>query len=681
MQDIVFQQDVRKGEWKECHDTRFTDDDIALLPIVLLVRYSSERTGIKWEKAWCHNHQAYEAVLEYTDSGFVTETGCHLEGLTVPVSNNVYQSYYSYYDEPNTNVALRWRVRIQPDRETVYLIYDVADIFFAWKWEEEQKDFLPVPKATSRKSYSTVISLSMEAQSNLPRDTPSPVLHCAMKALLSKTDTIYGEQIQTPMFLSGKNEAQKPCSNQEALAFLHRPLDMNIFFFRKYFLPHSKHGDFDELFPPNQRENFLPLMEAFGLTPTDELRSAYEKNPLAVIFNMMLPELGITGRENIQKFYHLTSFCGKDMSVSYRNELFFDPLHQKTKDVKESEEQRDYENLRFYCLWRREQESEQELAEHLLSVQKDWRKWMYRSLEMFRKYFHNVSVSLRKEILRDGISADVHDHLAMLEQAFLQHHGDAPCGEKELSWECRINDYNFRLVNSINTFQEISRPTEFLFPSRSDLQGNVLFTVERNGRYIATLQIHDRIVEKFDIRDFRDPILGAKCRTACLAWFRHNGFEMKFALSEDCYRALNQELIVEPVDADAEWESMSLMDMLELPESSIRNGYYLHLYRKLAETGLLRRPAPSLADDEHTYLLEKFPLCNRIFKAAFEGNPEAQYVTSLCYRDGYIFAYNDLRLADIWYRRASANGWLKIAPAQKDIRIAEFSTDVNKDLF
>lgn len=41
---------------------------------------------------------------------------------------------------------------------------------------------------------------------------------------------------------------------------------------------------------------------------------------------------------------------------------------------------------------------------------------------------------------------------------------------------------------------------------------------------------------------------------------------------------------------------------------------------------------------------------------------------SLIYQDNYCIESN-YRLAEQWYKRARANGWLEIAPAKKDVRI------------
>ena len=126
------------------------------------------------------------------------------------------------------------------------------------------------------------------------------------------------------------------------------------------------------------------------------------------------------------------------------------------------------------------------------------------------------------------------------------------------------------------------------------------------------------------------------------------------------------------MDADAEWEKMSLMDLRAVPKEKIHSGYYLYFYKNLIEASLLHPRGPKLEDDEQAYWMKNFSVAKPLFEAAFSGHPEAQYVMSLLYSDQYC-SYINRRLADKWYNLARENGWTEIAPAQKDIRATGFS--------
>ena len=89
---------------------------------------------------------------------------------------------------------------------------------------------------------------------------------------------------------------------------------------------------------------------------------------------------------------------------------------------------------------------------------------------------------------------------------------------------------------------------------------------------------------------------------------------------------------------------------------------------------LLKAKAPTLGTNELDYLSDCFPWANRIYEAAQNENPEAEYVMSLIYRDGYCIV-PDIRLAEIWYKRAISHNWLQIAPAKKDICIEGFNLE------
>jgi hypothetical protein len=157
-----------------------------------------------------------------------------------------------------------------------------------------------------------------------------------------------------------------------------------------------------------------------------------------------------------------------------------------------------------------------------------------------------------------------------------------------------------------------------------------------------------------------------------MKWLQHFDIEEKYPPHINSYHALEQDFTIEPVDADAEWEKMSLMDLRAVPKEKIHSGYYLYFYKNLIEASLLHPRGPKLEDDEQAYWMKNFSVAKPLFEAAFSGHPEAQYVMSLLYSDQYC-SYINRRLADKWYNLARENGWTEIAPAQKDIRATGFS--------
>ena len=665
MHEIHFCYQLNDNDWHESN-TEIAAADISSVPIILVMNYSHERTREKWRKAWCEEHQAYEDIASSGENSLTTASGCQLTGLIAKISVSIYNTSNNY-DFPRIDKYIRCHLLHDPSEDSVHLIDDNIEVFCTWQ-KQADETYLPIPRTILRNSYSKTFNIGSQEQ---PEHIYSPsgiVLERLMSVLHEKARHIYGDDIRLllpPSDSVGYDNRWRDYHQCEwLLALLHRPLDMNIYFFRKYFRDNKK---FNELFPRNQRHNFAILAETLGLTPTEELKHDYEKNPLSLIFHLMLPELGIKDKHLISKFFSLHAFCGHTMEEDYKQRLFFDPLKVGPKDYMPDEDPAEYDNLRFYCLWRREHESEEELANYLLEKQQNWRNWKYTALRAFHKCFDHLTDELKEEILKNGLSLQAYYQLMILWQHCSCKESNYFQGEKKLARECRINDYNFRLIPSIDIFRSIIHPFMLRVLDYREYIGKTFYAIERNGRYIGAMILNGHTVEQESIVDDYDDLLQAKGHIAYLAWVRHHHLERKYFGRDECEDAMQQEFIIEPLKHD-KWDSMSLMEMLELPETEISPGFYLSLNMKLTETFLLRPPAPSLSDDEQEYLQKNLPWGKRLFQAAFAGNPEAQYAMSLFYRDHHCSAA-DRCLAEEWYLRAVSNGWLEIAPAKKDVRI------------
>lgn len=676
MQEWVFCFDPEKELWQECQNLAARRPDIADIPLIPVVNLWHQRTGENWRKAWCEKHHAYEVIQRYEADGLTTEAGCRLEGISVPMTNYVSQTDYSY-DTNKSSLTVRWLVRHRPEEREVLLKQGTAYFMFAWEKNRRTGEFAAVPSIGYCSERDIVLRIHETDPKNCPQ-LPYPILLCVLKALQKDAASLYGfspQLLMPPTDREGYDQLNRDTRTELWLeAFLNRPLDMNIFFFRKYFRNHPEF-DFDALFPSNRKENFPQLAKVFCIEPTDGLRRMYKKNPLSIIFRLMLPELGIKNEDLIRKFDYLHSFCGKTMKQDYRDRLFFDPLHRK-ETAPQNDEAKDYENLRFYARWLSKFISEEELAHRFLSAQKNWRNSLYTAMEFFREYFTLIPEDWKKEILRDGLTLSMRDKLGVFAQEQTAKKTDFHYSDKIRSWERKVNDYNFRLISSISQFMQIAYNLSIshgMEPEKMPGSDTSLFVMERNGRRLACIWMQGKTVQHVSFVEYRNKILEAKCRIVFLYWLKHHGLELKYApTNEDTYRALKQEFIVEPVDRDEEWNRLSLMEMAELPQDRVRPGYYLSYYRKLTECNLMRPHAPSLHEDEQEYLSRKFVWGKPIFDAAFRGNAEAQYAMSLFYRDGIGTAWPDRRLSDAWYRRAVDSGWLRIAPATKDVNIKIF---------
>lgn len=671
MKDKTFYKTQAQETWRECKIPAFCAENIAAVPMIPVVDYQHQHTGENWRKAWCEVHHAYEEIEAYADDGLTTASGCHIEGIAVFLTNHVYQTHYDYR-KPSSDADVRWRVRHCTDEGRVYLDCDRVSFIFTWEKDKTTGEFVAVPSLDYANVSTTSLCLRDTPPKNCP-NPPYPVLSAVLEGLQQEATKIYGI---TPKLLTlprdkegcdqlGKDE--RPAFFLQS--FLHRPLDMNIYFFRKYF-KNCPDGDFYTMFPREQKENFLPLARAFHLEPTDKLRSLYRQNPLAIILRMLLPELGIEKEELMQKFDHLHSFCGKTMKEDYWKRLFFDPFQRETMESQD-EEAKDYANLRFYTKWLRQRISEKDLANRLLTAQKKWRNWKYTALKYFRNHFDSIPESWKEEIVQKGLTLEIRDNLGVLAYDQLSQMPDSHYSDEVRSWECKVNDYNFRLISPASKSKQIARNLSigYIYNSKEIKEEDIAsFAVERNGRYLGCILVEGKTVKNESFIEYRNSILFAKCCIAFLFWARHNGLELRYiSRDEDTFAALNQEFSVKKVDRD-EWESMSLMDMAKVSPDSITPGFYLSYYRKLANCNLMHPKAPSADEDEKEYLNEHYTWGKPIFDAAFQGNAEAEYVMSLFYRDGIGTFGADYSLSEKWYRQAVRDGWLAIAPAKKDVK-------------
>ena len=96
--------------WRETVDPNFPDSGgIQSIPFIFIVQFYHECHDVRWEKAWCREHQTYEAIAAYRPDGVVTEAGCELQGWQVPVRHNIYQTYHNHRESYVYNFC--WGIR------------------------------------------------------------------------------------------------------------------------------------------------------------------------------------------------------------------------------------------------------------------------------------------------------------------------------------------------------------------------------------------------------------------------------------------------------------------------------------------------------------------------------------------------------------------------------------------
>ena len=81
--------------------------------------------------------------------------------------------------------------------------------------------------------------------------------------------------------------------------------------------------------------------------------------------------------------------------------------------------------------------------------------WKDNALKGFQLYFDTMPAEWKEEILESGMTPKVYDRLVLLHQEHASRQEDLHYEDDVRSWECKINDYNFRLISSIHRFQQV----------------------------------------------------------------------------------------------------------------------------------------------------------------------------------------------------------------------------------
>ncbi len=688
MRTHTFCYDDERAAWAETHVPAFCATDDGELPVVLLVDYYEASAGETRLKVWCGEHQACEGIAGRTEDGVVTDKGCRLTGITVRVENTEYLT--STGDrrcrESGKNTRerdIRWQVQYEPGEKQVVLVNHDAAIGFDWKMDGETGGFVNVPFVHAVNRHCWVLRPgAVKPEKAVPYTEkskngasslfdppwlsilPPSVASAALSLLSEAAESVWG--FRPPLLLPP--DTGKPTywrQNNAAAwveAFLARPLDMNIYFFRKYF---ETAEEFDRRFPPDRRENFPPLCEALGVEPDDALRDAYRENPAYFVARIVLSRLGIHEESLLQRFRGVPAFCGEDMRGWYGR-----PLLYPGDDAEHEEE---WEALRFYSAWRLRSEAPEAFIGRLLSTQRQWKGWRLAGMVCFQKHFDAVPKEWREEILQDGLTFRAYERLILLDHARSAGQPALSYGEKERARECKISGYNFRLMNSVPVFRRLAGGYRILEDMEYVSGRTALYVMERNGQILYYILLEDDAVQWSHPRLNIRPPLAAKIEIAFLFWKRRFGLTERWPEDAGRFCESLPEAVVGPVGVD-KWKDSSLLDMLDSSKSEVRRGYYLSFYRKLAEVRLLKTAPPRADEDERARLTYDFPCCRGIFDAAWAGDPEAQYVMSLIYRDENFFTHCDARRSAVWYGKACENGWRDVMPDKEDVSLDGLST-------
>ena len=192
------------------------------------------------------------------------------------------------------------------------------------------------------------------------------------------------------------------------VGFCKRPLDLNIQQFQ-----HFVGAQYEELFPREQRDNYHPLCQFFGVVnPPKSLRKIYGESPESFVAYILLRQLGFRDINVIRRFFHREKLFGWTlMEMSYLPEqsrlsrlryLYEECLHW----------------LERFCHWYLRYRPETALANclHPLAVSEEWSQDAIDILRMFTEANvdgddHVLHQETKRRLLREGFTREIHDLL------------------------------------------------------------------------------------------------------------------------------------------------------------------------------------------------------------------------------------------------------------------------------
>lgn len=457
---LAFRYSMDEEGWVPCTDSEMAERDIETLKYVLLVKDAGDEADGLYLR--CPEHRKDEKIAYCENGEIVSEEGCKFDGLVgigekKSKNSNPYESFKE--DHKSKFVPFRWRIFQSNDNSPMNIAADVlyTDMVFSsssMKWRNfsfsidlsKRKMVISkikcCPENLTGFAYSNSSSNSMKEWTEATGvDIPDVVEDVVLDLLREWIGNKYGIK---PTVLSQLKGASK------IKAFVTRPFDLNVVFlkpFLKDFIMDGKSkDDFDKVFPYEQKDNYEKICNCLEIEPPKILRRAYMFNPYSIVWYMIFTQWGIDDINLMQKFLYLEDhICG----VRLQN-LFYNKEQKKVLCC-ENEFCKQWYALVFYCKWMVERKREKILLPWIYSVSTEntMSDLEWNMLREFCNHFNDLSDEVKDRLARDGFTTYVHDSVHT-EIANLSHKWDHRAihyEDKFLSYECRINQYEFRLVH------------------------------------------------------------------------------------------------------------------------------------------------------------------------------------------------------------------------------------------
>ena len=466
--ELAFRYDHEKEEWVQCTDKLLIEQDIERLPTVLLVKYVGYDNDGYYVR--CPYHCRDEMLQSSGNGEFITVDGCRFDGLVGTIEKQYTTCFYYVRcrsDKRYRFVPFRWRVYQRGDDSPINIAADVLyiDTLFSnssmnWKNISFSIDVVKKKMIISKVRtwngerpqfhYAKDMTVFLKEWTEITGiEIPDIVVDMAMNSLQEGIQSKYGIK---PSTLSRVKGALK------IMAFVKRPFDLNIVFLKNFlgdFINDDQtHDNFDMVFPYEQKDNYRELCRLLEIKPPKSLRKAYTFNPYAIVWYMIFRQWGIEDVNYMQRFLYLgNSICGLRLqNFRYNKE------NKKVICCAENETAR-WESAELYCKWLKQRNKVKRMLNwfYTVSTEESLSDMQWDILRAFRDYNEQLSDAVKNRLLCDGLTTYVHNDISNEITNISQgsKHYRIRHGEEILKYECKINQYEFRLVHDTAILSEL----------------------------------------------------------------------------------------------------------------------------------------------------------------------------------------------------------------------------------
>ena len=557
----TFFYDLASKDWKECTDPEYIQKEMEELPVHLLV-YRHEKIEPPPKLVWCPQHQAYETVSRCHDFSLETSAGCKLQGIIV-------SNLHMQGDKPpkTEDLTLCWQVSWQKDKSTVLVTRFIPQLSWPTTKDKVAGDIVRIPHIRYYRSECLTIHFSRQVM--LPKDSglvlPDPIADAALELLAMAAEKEFGKRPVLPTHLHAKPFEQ---GMVRLKAFLHHPLDMNLWILQNFFADDSHYKD---LFSSRTGDTFPKLCYTLELTPSNFLKKWHEKSPYALISASLLLRMGIRTPKFIQPFLYLPDSPSKAEAKSWQNILRSYNYHASREATFTPDIFADDDNVRimlllcgwyirnplchnlvFYCQWRLFHTDEEQLASHLMVLLKNWGPWCPGFLECFCRHYTDIPLEIRHNILQEGPTPDSEAMIAdAVKDAGRKDFFSHTAAQK--AYACEIDGFEFRLISSSDEFRIIMNAESYRHipdaPSFKD-DGILRMGMFRQGCPVACIVLHStfRIIHNCSGGAYGHALHSACIRIAVLHWLKWTGLYKNYGpYFESDYEFLTQNVIAKPL--------------------------------------------------------------------------------------------------------------------------------------